>query len=388
VVKKNNYKKTNTMKSKGTILVVDDSKALLSLIVEYLVTESYTTNTAESGEEALTFLKRNHPDLILLDRTLPGLDGFEVCKLIKKERKLAQIPIIFLTATTDVNDKVEGFRIGAVDYITKPFQKEELLARVKSHIQLYKLTQILNEQAETLKESEKNLKELNATKDKFFSIIAHDLKGPFNNIVELTKILKDKSNANDKEDSNNLIDLLFDTVVNTQELVHTLLDWASVQKGKMPYEPEPIDLKKMVDECFEVLYSNSKLKNLKLSSCIDENPVVFADRNMLSTILRNLISNAIKFTKLGGSVKVTGEENKDSIQICISDTGIGMDHKTVKNLFQINKVQSSPGTMGEQGTGLGLILCKEFVEMHNGEIWVESDIGKGSKICISLPHLL
>ncbi|MDX9848532.1 MAG: hybrid sensor histidine kinase/response regulator [Tenuifilaceae bacterium] len=374
------------MKKNGTILIVDDSKALLSLITEYLYAEGYSTHSVESGEDALSFLTNHHPDLILLDRTLPGLDGFEVCRQINSNRKLAKIPIIFLTATSDLSIKVEGFKLGAVDYITKPFQKEELLARVNSHIELYKLSRLLKEQAENLRESEKNLKELNATKDKFFSIIAHDLRSPMNNLLELARLLKMKYDIGDLELISEIVTHLFNTAENTNELLLTLLDWASVQRGVMPYNPEPIQLKKMVDNCFEPLAGNARGKGISFVNLTSEDTMVLADQNMLSTIIRNLISNAIKFTEQGGLISVSSEFVKDFINICISDTGVGMDPKTVKNLFFINKVRSSPGTQGELGTGLGLTLCKDFIELHNGKVWVESELGKGTRIWFSLPY--
>lgn len=380
------YSTPNFMNKKGNILVIDDSKALLELISSLLCSEGYSTSLVETGEAAIEFLSNNQPDLILLDRTLPGMDGFEVCKQIKGTKALGKIPIIFLTATTDSKDKVEGFRIGAVDYITKPFQKEELLARVNSHIELYKLTMQLKNQTKELKESEKHLQEINAEKDKFFSIIAHDLKGPFYNILELSKILKEKCEANEKELAKEIIGHLYSTAQNTQDLLLTLLDWASIQRGKMPYNPEVIDLKDVVEECILVLRSNSNQKFILLNNIIKKNTSLVADRNMLCAIFRNLISNAIKFTQPGGTITILNELTKESVKICVADTGVGIDSKTAKNLFSINKVRSTLGTQGELGTGLGLVLCKEFVEKHNGKIWVESEVDKGSSFWFSLPH--
>lgn len=373
------------MKKHGTILIVDDSKALLSLISEMLEQENYTTYSVETGEEALVFLESNHPDLILLDRTMSGMSGFEVCKQIKKVKKSAKIPIIFLTATADVKDKVEGFRIGAVDYITKPFQKEELLARVNSHVDLYKLSLQLKEQADVLRNSEIQLKELNATKDKFFSIIAHDLKGPFSNILGLSRLLRDAYNDNDKDVANELVHHLNSTVENTHDLLITLLDWASIQRGKMPFNPIMINLNEIVTESLIPFGTSAKAKNITLNSNVSKNALVFADLNMLSTILRNLISNAIKFTPTGGSIKVSVKQTGDKVEVCVADTGVGMDSSVVKKMFKINEVQSTLGTKGEQGTGLGLILCKEFVEKNGGEISIVSEKGKGSEFRFTLP---
>ncbi len=373
------------MKKHGTILIVDDSKALLSLISEMLEQENYTTQSVETGEEALIFLENNHPDLILLDRTMSGMGGFEVCKRIKSIKKIAKIPIIFLTATADVKDKVEGFRIGAVDYITKPFQKEELLARVNSHVDLYKMSLQLKEQADELRKSEVQLKELNATKDKFFSIIAHDLKGPFSNILGLSRLLMDNCEGNDKEIAKDLVHHLNSTVENTHDLLVTLLDWASIQRGKMPFDLIEINLNEIVRGSLVQFGTSAKAKDIILNSNVSKDALVFADLNMLSTILRNLISNAIKFTPNGGSINVSGKRTGDKVEVCVADTGVGMDSSVVKKMFKINEVQSTLGTNGEQGTGLGLLLCKEFVEKNGGEISIFSEKGKGSEFRFTLP---
>lgn len=373
------------MAYRGNILIVDDSAALSELISEMLKAEDYNCLSVGSGEEAIEYLKAIKPDLILLDRTLPGMNGFEVCKVIKKNKDLKKIPIIFLTATNDVNDKVEGFNIGAVDYITKPFQKEELLARVNSHFELYKLSQLLKDQTESLRESEKSLKELNATKDKFFSIIAHDLKGPMNNILELSRFIKTKFDEGDKDEVDELLLHLCNTAETTNELLVTLLDWASVQQGKMPYTPQVLNLFNVVNNSIRILRSNSRAKKICVKNNTNENINVFADPNMLQAILRNLISNAIKFTPKGGSIAVNSNIRGDMVNVCVSDNGIGIDAKNAKNLFVINRAKSSYGTEGETGTGLGLILCKEFVEKHRGNIWVESQLGSGTSIWFSLP---
>ena len=292
------------MNSRGNILLVDDSQALLELISSFLEAENYTLFTHGTGEEALKFLENNTPDLILLDRTMPGMQGIEVCKRIKQNERLHNIPIIFLTATSDVKAIVEGFQAGAVDYITKPFQKEELLARVHSHIELYQITQILNEQTKVLTESEKRLKQLNATKDKFFSIIAHDLKNPLNNILQLSHLLKESYSPADNDESNldEIVTHLTTAAENTTKLLANLLDWAQFQRGHIKYDPQKLSLISINKQCFELLGSTAFAKNISLTSSINSSIHVLADENMVLTLLRNLISNAIKFTPANGTI--------------------------------------------------------------------------------------
>ncbi|MDD2278925.1 MAG: hybrid sensor histidine kinase/response regulator [Bacteroidales bacterium] len=375
------------MNSKGNILLVDDSEALLKLISSFLEAENYTLFTHGNGEKALEFLENNTPDLILLDRTMPGMQGIEVCKHIKQNKKLHNIPIIFLTATSDVKSIVEGFQAGAVDYITKPFQKEELIARVHSHIELYQITQILNEQTKVLTENEKSLKQINATKDKFFSIIAHDLKNPLNNILQLSNLLKENYSSASHSESNldEIIAHLTATAENTTELLANLLDWAQFQVGHIKYSPQKLLFTSINKQCFDLLSSTAYAKGITLESSIHDSIHVFADENMTLTLLRNLISNAIKFTPKKGTVKVSAIRKDKIIKICVSDTGVGIAEERLDTIFLVTKSKSTYGTDGEHGTGLGLILCKEFVNRHQGDIWVESELGKGSQFYFTLP---
>ncbi|MDX9770825.1 MAG: hybrid sensor histidine kinase/response regulator [Tenuifilaceae bacterium] len=375
------------MQATGNILIVDDSQALLSLITSFLEAEGYRTFAVDSGEKGIDFLKDFSPDLILLDRTLPQMDGIEACKQIKQNPATAGIPIIFLTATSDTKAIVEGFRIGAVDYITKPFQKEELLARVSSHISLYQMTQKLNEQAFVLKQSEERLKELNATKDRFFSIIAHDLKNPLNNILELSLMLKENYKPN--EDNSNVIDDIIEhltqTAENTSKLLSNLLDWALVQRGCMRYNPENLNLASLANECIELFSSIASTKSITLAHKVDSKTTVFADKNMLVTLLRNLISNALKFTPKNGSVTVAANQQHGMVEVSVKDTGVGIEPEKLSHIFSIIDSKSTYGTDGEHGTGLGLILCKEFVSIHNGKIWAESKLNKGTRFTFTIP---
>lgn len=373
------------MKLKGTILIVDDSNALLELISEMLKSEGYKAITAQSGSEAISFLESNRPDLILLDRNMPDMDGIEVCKQIKSRKQISKIPIIFLTATKDVSAIVEGFKLGAVDYITKPFQKEELLARANSHINLYRLNQILSKQRSELREREKTLSEFIVEKDKFLSIIGHDLKGPLSNIEQLSILLKSKCGNTSNQKVNEIIDHLISTSRNTNRLLLNLLEWASYQRGKIDYKPVKVDLNDEIKNCFALLTSNAAAKSISLFNEVDCNLLVYVDKNMLNTILRNLVSNAIKFTSRYGIITVSCKTDVNECQVRISDTGIGMAPEVMKKLFSLSKSNTTFGTDGENGTGLGLVLCREFVERNGGKIWAESEVGVGSNFFFTLP---
>ncbi len=226
-------------------------------------------------------------------------------------------------------------------------------------------------------ELEKNISEinkLNVSKDKFFSIVAHDLKGPFNSLIGFSELLindieeKDFTNAEDYSKS------IYSTSKNTYNLLLNLLEWSRSQSGIINYNPEQISLSESLDEVFDLLNDQAKKKGAHLVSEILPDIKVYADKNMLGTILRNLISNAIKYSHKGGNIIIKALNKIDHIQVSVSDFGVGIHSKDIKRLFKIENSLSSPGTHDEKGTGLGLILCKEFVEKHGGKIWVESEV--------------
>jgi PAS domain S-box-containing protein len=229
------------------------------------------------------------------------------------------------------------------------------------------------------------LKKLNATKDKFFSIIAHDLKSPFNGILGFSELLKDEARDLDIDSIVEYAGIIHASVKHTFVLLENLLDWARMQQGRIPFEPQEILFNGIVNTEFGVLKNSADQKNIKLIKNIDENLIFTADENMLSTVLRNLVSNAIKFTPKGGEVKVEARVEGDDVKISVCDTGIGIKPETIEKLFKIETSFTTRGTENEKGTGLGLLLCKEFIEKHGGRIWVESEQGQGSIFSFVIP---
>ncbi len=230
----------------------------------------------------------------------------------------------------------------------------------------------------------KELKELNATKDKFFSIIAHDLKNPLGNFREVTKILQETYENLEEEDRKMFLSMLNDSANNIYSLLENLLEWSRSQRGVIQFSPSDINLEFIVANTIQVLSLSAENKNISFETDLNVHEM-YADANLLTTIIRNLCSNAVKFTPIGGTITISSMLSKSNIIICVADNGVGMTKETMDKLFRIDETISKLGTSNEKGTGLGLILCKEFVEIHNGEIWVESELGKGSKFNISLP---
>lgn len=236
-----------------------------------------------------------------------------------------------------------------------------------------------------LKEREKQLRELNSTKDKLFSIIAHDLMNPFNAILGFSDLLiKGRKNL-DSSESQNYLEIINSSAKNTLILLDNLLNWAKSQSKRIVYKPEKINLASIASEIIEISSLSAKTKAISLNYLQTDDVEVYADVDMLKTILRNLISNAIKFTNPNGKIVIYAVQNLNNIEITVSDNGVGMTKETQNTLFKIDENVTSNGTAGEKGSGLGLILCKEFVEKHGGKIWVESEVGMGSSFKFSLP---
>jgi len=252
-----------------------------------------------------------------------------------------------------------------------------------SRINRFKKQKVLLEKLVAMKTVELN--ELNASKDKFFSIIAHDLKNPFSNIIGLSAALKEEIRSGDPDMNEEFADLINTSAVRTLKLLENLLEWAKSQTGNLLYHPVSIKLNEIYNEEFELLSEMAIAKNIQLLSSIPANLEIKADRNMIRTVLRNLISNALKFTHKGGQIEINAVADEKQVEISVSDNGIGMTKSTIDKLFKIDANLSTNGTEDEKGTGLGLFLCKEFIDKHGGKIWVESEAGRGSIFKFILP---
>jgi len=229
------------------------------------------------------------------------------------------------------------------------------------------------------------LQAINAEKDKFFSIIAHDLRGPLSAFVAATQILTEEIQTMEIEEIKDITLSMKTSASNIYSLLENLLEWSRLRRGGMDFVPVKLNLKKIIGESIAVLSESASKKGIEIETTIPDKLEILADNHMFESVIRNLISNAIKFTTQGGKVKVTAHSKEDhSTEIKISDSGIGISPGLISRLFQINEKTSRPGTDGEPSTGLGLLLCKEFIEKHGGKIWVESEVGLGSTFSFSI----
>ncbi len=273
--------------------------------------------------------------------------------------------------------------IGSITLIFVFKRREQ--QKKKLNVQLALKNQEIELQGENVQKLNAELQEANATKDKFFSIVAHDLKNPFNSLILLTEVLIDDIQMLSKEEIVEYLEKIKTSSENTYTLLQNLLDWARSQTGKHKVHPQKINERNLTDQTLLLLLPNAENKEISLHSDIPKNSYAYADKNMISTVLLNLLSNAIKFTPRKGEINVSLQNNNSSHIFVISDNGVGIREKDRNNLFRIDKKIQNKGTEKEPGTGLGLLLCKEFVEKNNGRIWVESEPGKGSKFFFSIP---
>ncbi len=232
------------------------------------------------------------------------------------------------------------------------------------------------------------LHKLNAEKDKFLSIMAHDLKSPFDTILGFSKFISDQVHSQDFDSMEEYVEIIKESSQKAVDLLRNLMEWTRTQTGRSSFNPENYNLWELINENISLLKVTAKQKEIAISKVCDSEIMVHGDKAMIGTVIRNLISNAIKFTSPGGSVKILVETHNQNIKISIIDTGIGISDLAQQKLFRIDSSYSTLGTLEETGTGLGLILCKEFVEKHNGQIWVESVVNEGSQFNFTIPRLV
>ena len=368
------------------ILVVDDVQSNVLLLKALLGREGFNIIYAMNGTEALEKVKSESPDLVLLDVMMPDMDGFEVAGRLKVEPSQAEIPIIFLTALNDSASVVKGFQLGANDFISKPFRREELLIRVEHQLSLVDARRIILRQTEELRKTI-------AGRDKLYSVIAHDMRSPMASIKMLCNtIMMSIEPGSVPQDVFEMLEMANKTSEEVFSLLDNLLKWTKSQLGKLSNVPQPIDLVGLVDGVIEVFkpIAESKSIALALERSIESVEVV-VDVEMIKSVVRNLISNAIKFSHKDTTVTTRVETRMDErnglneVIVIVSDKGCGIKEEDQPKLLNEATHFTTFGTNSEEGSGLGLLLCKDFVAKNNGQLWFTSKPGAGSDFCFSLP---
>jgi two-component system, sensor histidine kinase and response regulator len=377
---------------KPNILIVEDSKTFADYLSEVISKENYKATAAYTGKQGLDLLKDGNFNLMLLDMELPDCSGIDIIKCIRKNYNQTELPVIFISATTDEHKIIESLKYGANDFISKPFSEITLKIKIRNLLQLQLSgmhladnLKIQEEQNLQLQKYANELSQINKEKDLFVSILVHDLKNPFHAILGFSDLLLINLNRYDKEKIEKHLKLINEVANQTYHLLEDLILWSKSQAGRIPFQPQKVVLSDICNEIVGILNYQSLAKQIKISILNVEHINIMADVNMLKTILRNLVSNAIKFTNQNGEIKISAEKDKTHTIIIVSDNGVGIDEKTQSKLFISQQTYSTKGTASEKGTGLGLLLCMNFVENHGGKIWVESEVGKGSDFKFTMP---
>ncbi|WP_298544889.1 hybrid sensor histidine kinase/response regulator [uncultured Aquimarina sp.] len=379
-----------------SILVVDDQPdniKYISLLLKEMELGK-KIYSAPNGKIALGLAEKIMPDIILSDWGMPEMNGLELLKALKQSSKTRDIPFIMISAVkVDAVSMKESFDAGVHDYLKKPFDKLEFMARVSAtlklqgaYLKIKKNNDEIANQALLISKQHEELKKLNKLKDNIFSIISHDVRSPLATLDGLLQLFDDDQHILSEEELREYTIVVRLELNKVQTLLDNLLYWAKSQLANMQDTKSNVDVYEITQEVLSLFEERTKKKKLNLHNNIDPDYIIYADKNMLSFVIRNLLANAIKYSLDEGIIAIETEFLIDSLKVSIKDNGIGMSSETLENLFKDRTVDTQTGTSGEMGTGLGLVLCKDLIEQSGGSISVKSVLGKGSEFIFVIPY--
>ncbi len=360
------------------ILIVDDVMSNVLLLKILLTNEKFQVCTANCGKACIEQARKEHPDLVLLDVMMPDISGFDTAVIMKKDPELKEIPIIFLTALNTPADLVKGFQVGANDFLTKPFNKEELVMRVMQQISLVAAKRIIEKQNAELRATLSN-------RDKMYSVIAHDLRSPMASIrMVLNLVVQSATPESVGPELYSLLDQANRESEEVHDLLDNLLKWTKSQTGRLNVVTQDLDLNDIIPGVVDIFEMIAATKNIKLNLQHTGGPlVVRADNDMLKTVVRNFMSNAVKFSPEGSTIEIIMSSDDDFAKVSVRDHGVGISADRLGSIF--HKGETTYGTGGEEGSGLGLQLCQDFARKNGGDCMVESTEGKGSTFSVTIP---
>ena len=368
-----NTNSLDTVEPEASLLIVDDSPANLQLLGGMLKQCRYKVRPVPNGEFALQSARHEPPDLILLDINMPGMNGYEVCKHLKADSDLKAIPVIFISALDGTFDKIKAFSVGGVDYVTKPFQFEEVEARVRTHLALRK-------KERQLQESYGKLKELEQLRDNLIHMIIHDMRSPVTVVLGTLQLLKETMPPG-TENMSKFIKSSINATNNLKTLINTLLDISRLEAGQMPINKIQADLIETVRQAVDSL---SWMKGeLPIDMRAPVRFTAYYDQDIILRILINFLMNALKFTPANGRITIGVYQVGGNIRVDVADTGCGIPEEYLSKIFE--KYAQADISHRQIGTGLGLAFCKLAIQAHGGQIGVESTVGKGSTFWFSIP---
>lgn len=368
----------DNLASEYTVLIVDDVPTNVMLVQAILKKEGYTLLTCDSGAKALRIAHDKHPNLILLDIMMPEMDGYEVLQHLKSAPDTNDIPVIIMSALSDMQSIVKGYQLGATEYVTKPFQREELVKRVAHRYELFSIKRIKQELENTIE-----------SRDTLYSVIAHDLRSPLGSLKMMNNailMMVDKSQVSPEVFE--MLQMMNKTSEEIFLLLDNLLKWAKNRLKKQNIYKQDADINSLVSSTAEMYIPMAAQKGISIRLLdVEKELVGSVDIDMIKTVIRNLISNAIKFSFEGGTIDVSTSIEGNNVIVSVKDSGKGIKKEDQEKLLKANTHFTSYGTSNEKGSGLGLMLCKDFVELHDGKLWFESEEGKGSTFLFSLKAL-
>jgi signal transduction histidine kinase len=358
-----------------SILVVDDTPANLHMLAEMLRRRGYRARPVPNGRLALQAAKADPPDLILLDINMPGMDGYEVCRELKKDEVLAEIPVIFISAYGETVDKIRAFHAGGIDYVTKPFQVEEIEARVAVHLQLRR-------QQREMEAMLARQRELEDMRDSMVHMIVHDLRAPLTAVFNYLDLVREQEAGFISPESMQNLDLAMKAARWMVQMVSGLLDASKIESGQMRLHLIECDVGHVISEAIDAIRSLADEKNV-LFHPVHMRAVI--DHDAIARVIQNLVSNAVKLTPPGGEVHVWVRNIDEILRVEVTDNGPGIAAEHHPKIFEKFGQLDSNVRQSIPSTGLGLYFCKLAIEAHRGHIGVDSEVGKGSTFWFELP---
>jgi len=368
------------------VLIVDDNTKIMAIAEVHLKKEGLEVLCVEDGKSALESARQEKPDLILLDVDMPDMSGFEVCQILKDDAELVMIPVVFLTAADDNESRVRGLDLGAVDYVTKPFDSFELRARVRAALRTKQLQDQLAtmnlELEERVDQRTEEIKQLLEQKDAFVNQLSHDLKTPLTPLVALLPMVAERT---EDVESKKMLDLIMNNVDYMRNLTERTLQLAQLNSPEVSLRVEKVDLASEIRNTIESLSSVFKENGIEIVNNTTTPLDIEADRMLIKELIHNLVSNTIKYTNGDGVVTFESFLKDDNVEISIKDTGIGMTIEQQKRIFE-EFYKADDSRSDRSSTGLGLTICKRIVENHGGSIRAESQgSGHGTSVHFTLP---
>ncbi len=360
------------------VLVVDDSRVVRRIAAQQLEADGLLVAECADGEEALATASAVVPDLILLDMTMPGMDGIETCRRLKAMPTTVHVPVIFFSATSDLDRVVAGLEAGATDYVAKPFQPAELVARVRAHVRMKRLQ-------DELKRANERLQELERARQDFVAMLTHDMRTLVNGVVGAVGMLDEIGVATKDPLGGDLLGMIRANADELVRMITSLLDIARMDEGEMPLERVSMDMRQIARDAIEHAAPAALAAKVEIRSELLPGAVVEGDPVLLGRVVGNLLANAVKFSPADTAVRVVVEPGIDqSIRVAVIDAGPGIPAEEQSSLFG-RFYQARRGDARQKGgSGLGLAFCKRAIELHGGRIWVESEPGRGSSFKFAL----